>query len=456
MDNQKHYRVRPIPAEERNLGKWDMFATWFGANANNGTWYIGGIIAACGMIGGLWALLIASILSYIFLSFISFMGYKTGLSTTTLSRATFGIRGSIIPSMINFIMFMGWTAVNTFIAATSLSFIFHSFFGWPVYGQAGGNKGLIVGILIMSALHIMSIISGQKSVRIIERIGILLVIFFVLWEGIVVFRHVSFNELVNWVVPAKDRMQFGAAIDILAAFNLAWVTSAADFSRFAKTKTVSTVSSFWGALVGVVAFAAMGLSTAISIALTTGIYKPDNSDPSTVANELGLGTIAMIVIVLTSMTANAVNLQAAGSALNNIFSKISLRNALLISTIIATIFTFIPVINGDFLADFTAFLDYIGMFLGPIIAIMIVDYFLLHKADYQRQNFEKSQGRFWFKGGYNFMVIALWVVGVLMYLYLSNVEFLKDTTGATFLVMVVIGVVYYALVKLTNRSGEAQ
>ncbi len=41
-------RVEAIPMTRRHMSYWDMFATWVGANANNGTWYIGGVIAACG------------------------------------------------------------------------------------------------------------------------------------------------------------------------------------------------------------------------------------------------------------------------------------------------------------------------------------------------------------------------------------------------------------------------
>ncbi|WP_395320288.1 cytosine permease [Fructilactobacillus frigidiflavus] len=450
------YQVYPIPMDQRNMSYWDMFANWFGANANNGTWFIGGIIAACGFVGGMWALLIASVISYIFLSLVGLIGYRTGLSTTTLTRATFGIRGSLLPSVINFVMFMGWTAVNTFIAATSLSFIFHSFFGWPVFGHLGGNKGLIVGILIMSVLHLLSIIAGQKSVRIIERIGIILVIGFVLWEAIVVFRHVSLAELIKWVVPKKDQMPFGSAIDILAAFNLAWVTSAADFTRFAKSSKIATHASFWGALVGVTSFAAMGLATAISIAVTSGVYNPNNSDPSTVANELGLGLVAMVVIVLTSMTANAVNLQASGSALNNMAPKISLKTSLLIATVIAMIFTFIPVINGDFLTIFTNFLDYIGMFLGPIIAIMLVDYYLLNGQNYQLEEFAKRNGKFWYQKGINWLAVILWFAGIALYFGLANLEVIKATTGATFIVMLVVAVVYYLINKITaSRLGDS-
>ncbi len=149
MNNRK-YAVDEIPLNERNMTYWDMFATWFGANANNGTWFIGGVIAAAGFFGGIVAMLIGGILAYIFLSLMGYVGYRTGATTTVLSRGAFGIRGSIVPSLINITLFLGWTAVNTFIAATSLAFIFHSLFRWPLFGQPGGNLGMVVGILIMS------------------------------------------------------------------------------------------------------------------------------------------------------------------------------------------------------------------------------------------------------------------------------------------------------------------
>lgn len=67
----------------------------------------------------------SSVVSYLFLSLIGYIGYKTGVSTMEPSRASFGIRGSFLPSIINVTQFIGWTAVNTFIAATSVSYLLH-------------------------------------------------------------------------------------------------------------------------------------------------------------------------------------------------------------------------------------------------------------------------------------------------------------------------------------------
>lgn len=143
-------------------------------------------------------------------------------------------------------------------------------------------------------------------------------------------------------------MTTGAAIDYVAAFNLAWVTAGADFTRFTPSRANSVVSPFVGAMVGVLWFAFIGLISTISIAITSGAYNANNSDPSTIAAKLGLGVIALLVIVLTSMTANAVNLLGAGSALSNIFPKLNLKLALWIVVILATVVTLIPMFVGSF------------------------------------------------------------------------------------------------------------
>src|SRR5699024_5666112 len=165
--------------------------------------------------------------------------------------------------------FIGWTAVNTFIAAQSVSILFHDLLGWPVWGQHGGYLGLVVGVMIMSILHIISVSSGSRSVQMIERLGIILVLVFVIWESVAAFRTVSFSQIVNWHVPAQSKMAVGAAVDYVAAFNLVWVTAVSDFARFHAKEKNATLTPFLGALLGVVWFAFIGLISTISIAISS-------------------------------------------------------------------------------------------------------------------------------------------------------------------------------------------
>ncbi|WP_167550926.1 purine-cytosine permease family protein [Fructilactobacillus lindneri] len=454
MLNNSKYAFKPIPDSERNMTYWDMFATWFGANANNGTWFIGGVIAACGLIGGLGATLVGGLVAYIFLSMMGYAGYETGASTTVLSRGSFGIRGSIIPTLINITLFLGWTAVNTFIAATSLAFIFHSFFGWALFGHPGGNFGIIVGILVMSVLHIFSIIAGQRSVQLVERIGVILVIIFVVLETIVVFKNVSLSDLAHYRLPANEKMPFGVGVDTIAAASLGWVMGGADFTRFTRKKHIAISAPYWGAMLGLLSFTLIGICTTISVAMTSGAYDANNSDPSIIANKLGLGFIAMIVIVLTSMTANAVNIQAGASAFKNVFHKVSFNNSLMIITILSMLLTLVPLISGSFLASFIAFLDYTGMLLGPIIAIMIVDYFILNRNHYTVADLSDGNGKLWYHDGFNLVALASLIIGVIFYLLIKNLNVIKDTIGATFITMAVVAIIYYLGSKLFDKADK--
>lgn len=438
--------------QSRKTTRWDMFATWVGANANNGTWFVGGVLAACGFAVAMRVLVLSSALSYVFLSLVGYIGYQTGVSTMSLSRASFGERGSYLPSLVNITQFIGWTAVNTFIAAQSVSLLMRDLLGWPVWGQAGGWRGLVLGIIIMSILHILSVSSGSRSVQMIERLGIILVLIFVVWESVAVFRTVSLQQIMTWQVPAHSQMAIGAAIDYVAAFNLAWVTAGADFTRFTASKQNATVTPFCGALLGVVWFAFIGLISTISIAISSGVYNANNSDPSTIASKLGLGVVALLVIILTSMTANAVNLLAAGSALSNIFTRLKLKYSLWIVVLLATLVTFIPMFVGSFLGAFETFLDYVGMVLGPTIAIICTDFYFRAHRHYEVAELGKVGGKYWYWNGINWVAIAVFAAGVGFFLAVHQLPLFVNTIGATFIDMALSGILYYVIMLLVDRK----
>lgn len=448
MANKEH--IQATTPDQRAMSKWDMFATWIGANANNGTWYIGGVIAAVGLIKASTLLVIVGSLSYVLLGLASYMGYKTGLPAMVLTRPSFGVKGSIIPSIVNVVQFIGWAAINTFIAATSISIILKDILGWN-NSSFHNQFSIIIGIVVMSILHLISISLGEKSVKWIERIGIILVIVLVTWESVVVLKTVPFNDIVKYQPAAKFQLPSGKIVDILAAFNLAWVTAAADFSRFTKDKQAATTASFFGANIGLFWFAFIGLIATIATAITINKFDPNNADPSTIAAKLGLGILAMLVIVITSTTANAVNLMAAGSALTNIFHRLKLTPALWIVTLVATVMTFIPVYVASFLTTFETFLDGIGMFLGPEIAIFLIDFFFIKKQKYQVDQFSKPNGTYWYSKGVNLVAIVTWAIGVASYLGLNQLSFIVNTVGATFPAMIITALCYFVAAKMSAK-----
>jgi NCS1 family nucleobase:cation symporter-1 len=447
-DTKEYGATEAVPLYSRSLSFWDMLATWVGANANNGTWYIGGVVAGTTFAGAITITLIANPIAYFIMALIGFMGYKVGTSTMALTRPSFGVRGSFLPSLLNITQFIGWTAVNTFIAAISVSFLTKDIFGWPAFGQPGGYKSMLVGIALMSILHILSIAFGHRSVKMVERFGVILVVILGIWETVVVLQNVSLKDIMNWRPPIDKQMPIGQAMDMMAAFSLSWVTAIAEFTRYGKNKSTATVAPMIGANVGLFWFCFVGIIATIGAAIATGTFDPNNSDPSTIASKLGLGWVAMLVIVITSTTANAINLMAAGISLTNITKKISPMSALWIVTVIAVLVTTVPLFLSSFLNSFIIFLDYIGMVFGPILGIMIADFFFIHKRSYDVGAMETIKGRYWHKNGFNRAAIAVWVIGVVVFLFVHKMSFFANSIGATYPIIAASGILYYLLTKL--------
>ncbi|MFT8322379.1 cytosine permease [Sporolactobacillus nakayamae] len=444
----------PVPKNRRTMNFFDMLATWTGANANNGTWYVGGVVGAAGFGGALIVTLVSNPIAYLLMAIIGFMGYKIGTSTMSLVRPSLGIRGSYILSIFNALQYIGWTAINTFLAAISISFILSELIQAPPYGASGGNKTMLIGIVIMTILHFLSIMMGHKSVKFVERIGMVLILILGVWEMVAVLSQVSLEQIIHWQPKETSHMPIGTAMDTMAAFSLGWIPVIADFTRYTKRKVDATIAPLVGANIGLFWFVFVGLVSTIGTALSTGVYDPNNSDPSTIASKLGLGVIAFLIIIFTSTTANAIDLMGAGISITNLNKKFKSIPALFISTILAGILTVVPLYFGNFLGAFETLLNYINMVFGPIFGIMIVDFFLLKKIDYCVEELDKKGGKYWYFHGFNLASVFSWGICIGFYLIGNRIGLFSSTIGVTFPTIALSAILYYVISKCVNKFSS--
>lgn len=457
VEHPEYTATEPVAAEHRNVGFTDMTATWIGANANSGTWLVGGVIvgtafAGSAFAGALTVTIIANLIAYAIVALVGFIGYKVGTATVTLTRPSFGVRGSYGPSVLNSLQFMGWAAVNTFIAATSLTYLASHSLGLPGMGDAGGSLTMIGSILLISIFQFLAVSYGHTSVKLFERIGVILILILGIWETVVIFTQFSWHDLVTWEAPAGKTMPFGSAMDRMAAFSFLWAPAIAEFTRYAKNRATSTIAPMVGANIGLFWFAFVGMIGTIGVAITSGAYDPDNSDPSTIVSKLGLGPLALVIIILTVVTTNAIVLLSSGLSINNVTKKVKPLSAVRLVAVIAFLIALTPLLYGSFVDLFQLFLDGIGTVFGPIIAILITDFYFVRRRRYDTALFEAKNHRYWYLYGVNLRAVAAWIVGVLFYLVLHTRGFFADVTGGIYPAIIVSGVVYYALMSL--RSGQ--
>ena len=92
----------------------------------------------------------------------------------------------------------------------------------------------------------------------------------------------------------------------------------------------------------------------------------------------------------------------------------------------------VSIVGSTWLAlldQFTAFLTLIGALFIPVFAIMIVDYYIVHKGYYGADILLGRGGKFWYRSGVNWPAVVIWIVGAGFSLFLTFV--MPSPIGAT-------------------------
>ena len=459
--------TQSVPASARNFSSLDMFLTWAGFNANTGSWFIGGLAASLGLGGALGVILLANPPAYILVALIGYMAFRVGTTTYGLARPSLGIRGAQVASALNFVQYTGWAVVDTAIGAIALSFLFNGIFGWAPFGAPGAESTLAIGVTLLAIIQAVPVIvAGHKSIRIAQRVTVTTVIALVAWTGFVLFQHWDLAAIAAWQPPAGVALPLGVVVDIFAVYSVTWYGAIGALTRFGRTPQAATVAPFAGASLALFWFGVVGTFGVIAGALATGVFDPNASDPSSVLSSLGLGYVAMLILILLTVSTNVGSLYIMSYEMANIRPGFNVKAGYWGSAILVWVASFIPIFMG-LLAFFLDFLTTIGAVFGPVCSIMLVDYFILRKQRYDWSQSDAKEGPYWYGSGFNWAAIVVWIVGALSYfLFMGTPSYLKGvipwggldvfvtTTGGLYPAMILSAVLYYIGARLAIARGS--
>ncbi|CAE6532953.1 unnamed protein product [Rhizoctonia solani] len=210
--------VVPTPPDARNDTRfWNLLFLWISANFNIlafSTGSLGPAIFALGLKESLLVIFFINLLSATLPAYFSTFGPRLGMRQMIVSRYSFGFYGSIIPSLLNLITFMGFLILNLILGGETLA---------AVSGYQAGHGGLSwdVGIAIVT-------FCGYKVLYTYERFA---------WIPIVMVYLVALgcggNQLTNLppVVPASSVTVLCFAASI-AGYMISWATLASDYTIY--------------------------------------------------------------------------------------------------------------------------------------------------------------------------------------------------------------------------------
>lgn len=441
-----------VPMESRHYGFWDMAAVWLGANCHPSMWWIGGVIAACGFATATKINLLANPLAAIFVALVGVIGFKVGTTTIGLTRVPLGIRGSNIAGVLNALHLVGWAGLGNFLAAMTITYISAEVFGTPVYGEPGSMWIMMLGATLNGVLAMILVgVNGSRSIAIAEKVLVGALLVMSVWITIVVFSTYNLSDIIAWKPDASMLMPFGTGFDMVFTFLITWVVTCCEFTRYSKTRRASTLAPALGLTVAAWWFILVGTMGTIAVAMTTGVFDPNTADPSSLAAGLGLGWMAFLVIIMSTVSTNLISIYVASYSLLAVKPKIPIKMSLWGFGIVCVLVGWIPIFYGSLFHVFEIFLGYVGAVFPTLISILIVDYYIIRKKNYDINKIGLKYGPYWYKNGYNWYAIGVCMVTAVGTYYFQTIGAGANAIGVVLPGIIAAGVLYYVVAKIAIK-----
>jgi putative hydroxymethylpyrimidine transporter CytX len=432
--------VKPVPMNERSMNFFATFSLWIGANVVVTTVFTGMFfVPDMTYLQAIMVILAGSLVGAIPLVLMGNIGTRTGLPTMILAKGSFGERGAFLPSAVNTLILIGWTWIQAYMAGLSLD---HAVF----YLTGYSNINLFT---ILTEITVVAVtIYGHRGIEATEKIVATMML--VLSAIVFSYMFVTFDigKLIRMAANENPAITAMVAFDIVVATAFSWMPTVCDFNRNCISEKTGMVGTYLG--YNLATLLAMGLGATVSGFSIMG-NMTQTYDPVDLIGQYNpvLGFVAAIVIYLSVLSTNVMALYSATMSYLAIFSK----HRFWVPTLTMGIISIIGALLKDWLLEhFQNFLLMIGTLFIPVIAIILVDYYILKRKHYDPDEIIAGVNKtFWYWNGINVKAYVSYLLGAAFAYYFSYIQTLP--TGATVITFLLTSAVYWGLMK-TGKSAS--
>jgi nucleobase:cation symporter-1, NCS1 family len=402
--------INVITDSERKGHPRDLFWPWFAANISVLGLSYGAFLLAFGI--SFWQAVVVGvagiIISFLLCGFIAIAGKRGSAPTMVLSRAAFGVRGNKLPTVISWLLTVGWETILMILATLAIATVF-GHLGWP-----SGTATKVIALIVVVGLTIFGGVMGFDLIMRMQTVitiitGVLTVMFIILVVGKIHWSTVS-------ALPGGSAQALiGGLVFMMTGFGLGWVNVAADYSRYLPRRSSSAGVAGWTTFGGAVA----PIVLVIFGLLLAGSSK---SLSASIAND-PIGALAVllptwflipfaIVAVLGLIGGAVLDIYSSGLALLSLGLRVPRYVAALIDGTVMTLGTiYVVFIAGHFFNQFEGFLITLGVPIAAWCGVMLAD-IVLRRRDYAETELYNPSGRYgdirWFPVG---VVVISTVIG---------------------------------------------
>src|SRR6202167_5689497 len=384
--------INVIAESQRKGHPRDLFCPWFAANISVLGLSYGSFELGFGI--SFWQALVVGVvgivLSFLACGFIAVAGKRGSAPTMVLSRAAFGVNGNKLPTVVSWLLTVGWETVLVILATLATATVFHRL------GVGGGNGTKVIALILVVALTIFGGVMGFDLImRLQTWITIVTGVFTVVFVALVA-------DKIHWhtasaIKGGTAQDLIGALVFTMTGFGLGWVNCAADYSRYLPRRSSGAGVIGWTTFASSIAPLLLLVFRVLLAGSSTSLFTAIENDPigalTTLLPTWFLVPFA-IVAVLGLIGGSVLDIYSSGLALLTLGLKIPRYRAALIDGTVMTLGTiYVVFVAHNFVGQFEGFLITLGVPIAAWCGVMLAD-IALRRRDYAERELFPSSGRY--------------------------------------------------------------
>ncbi|WP_094606790.1 Hydantoin permease [Sporomusa silvacetica DSM 10669] len=432
--------LNPKTEAGRTVGPIDYMFMWLGDGVNLGNMTLGSSLVVAGIatlniVQTFTAAIIAiAIISSVF-ALNDRLGYRTGIPYVVQLRMSFGVKGCIVSSLLRGIPAIIWYGFQSWIGGTALNEIAKIITG-------GGFDNIFACFVVLQVVQIVLSLYGFHAIKWVESVISTVIMLALLYVfGILLTSH-SAVITAKWAqAQGTWGLPFFAFIMMFMGNYAAIFLSAADYSRELKSGISNGKRGFLYFLPIVIAYGFV-LCIGAMLAAATGISNPVKAFAIVIDNAY----ITFFVSSFIVMGAVAVNMVAniiPPTYVITLITKLKYKTAVTISGLLALCACPWVLVQDSSAEGLGMFILIYSAFLGPIVSILLIEYYVLRKQKINVSELYEENGQF---AGYNPCAILAMLIG-------AGAAFMKVEL-AWIIGFIVAGISYMLLMKFAFEDSK--
>jgi NCS1 nucleoside transporter family len=370
------HSIEPIPDADRDSTGLQQMWIWAGANIAPINWALGalGIILKLGLWETIAVIVVGNIIGCAIFASFTVMGHKTGVNQMVLSRSAFGRRGAYLPSLLMFLMTLGWIGVNTYFPVK---------IAVAILGQFSVPDTWLVNLIVITVVMVLQVVIGVYgfyAIRTFEKYTVPPTAAIMALMSIMAWTQPG---VVNWGLTSTlpPGAHFAMLTLLMTAigvgWGISWVTWASDYSRFVP-RNVSSASVFWYSYVGMFVPTVWLAILGATIASVT-----QDSDPAKMVSAVFGGVTSVLVLLMVlhgPIATNILNVYSAALAALSMGVRFSRVGLALIAGIAGYLVTVYFVFAPSFAKAFDNWMISLLLWMSPWAGVILADFYIKRRS----------------------------------------------------------------------------